>query len=410
MRTLCFAVLLAMFCIAGCGEEPTALAPETPELVGLPTAVAVEDHERILARVPSSATVRTALADFQKAHESKFALPGTGMNIVVPDPAQGIYTCQDAVDAAAPGATITVLPGSVFEDVLLNVPDIVFRTSGPVDLHGTLYVVADRVTITGFNVLMPPTPTASPGIYVANTDGARVLDNTLSGWTSRAIFLDASRNALVENNRILSSYIGVHMVGAIGVRLSANTLSDLTLAVCAEKCAAGLIEKSAISDAMFAITLVWGSGNTIDATKLDTHNSGITLCDTEGNFVTANRFTSGNCGVRLLRSHGNEILDNNILYARRDGFLLDCSNANQLKRNDTGSGADGVHLTGTSAGNALVGTLALGHTGRGIVLDANTADNLVTLSEAYGNAGCDIVNYGVGNVFVDNDAGCTFGF
>ena len=46
----------------------------------------------------------------------------------------------------------------------------------------------------------------------------------------------------------------------------------------------------------------------------------------------------------------------------------------------------------------------------GIELEYLTYANTVTLSKAHGNLGCDIVQLGSGNTFIDNEAGCTQGF
>src|SRR5881394_262157 len=69
-------------------------------------------------------------------------------------PSGSIATIQQAIAAAAPGDTITVLPGSYDESVFVGTTGLKFQAAtetGPVAVTGFL-VVAEKVEINGFNV------------------------------------------------------------------------------------------------------------------------------------------------------------------------------------------------------------------------------------------------------------------
>jgi len=410
MRALILlAGLLALGAIVGCGEEATITAPD-PAQPAVAPGEAGPDLDRLPGRPYDLASLPRPDAGRASIRGSAVAPGMLGLNITVPDPPNGIYTCQDGVDAAVPGATITVLPTSVVEDVVFHVSDITFRAQGTVELFGTMTVVADRVRIEGFTIAAPMLPSVPVGVWVLGRDGVVIQDDRLSGWDC-AVLLQGTQDARVQDSRLASGFIGVGLQGSSRTVMANNVFDELVYGVHSSDSPAGRIRDNTFTHVAYGVLLDHGHGSTVQRNTATATEIALLSMRTHESTVADNVLAGGNWGIELYDSHFNRYTDNKVVFARIDGILIDDSNGNTLLRNDTlGQGDDGLDVHGGSNGNTIIGTVSLGHANNGIELESRTHENLLANSKAHGNASCDIVNYGAANVFQNNEADCTYGF
>ena len=159
---------------------------------------------------------------------------GWASEIVVPS--DSIATIQDAVNAAAPGDTIKVLPGNYDEDVFVGARALKLHAeteAGPVAVTSFL-VLAEEVEIKGFDVSNGimlidsargrvsnnSVSSGGIGIYVSGSPGAQIDHNTVDA--DGGIFVSACPEALVDHNKIDADYIGIYVEDSRGARVNHN--------------------------------------------------------------------------------------------------------------------------------------------------------------------------------------------
>ena len=159
---------------------------------------------------------------------------GWASEIVVPS--DSIATIQDAVNAAAPGDTITVLPGSYDEDVFVGTPGLKFHAeteAGPAAVTSFL-VLAEEVEIKGFDVSNGimlidsargqvsnnSVSTGGIGIYVSGSPAAQIDHNTVDA--DGGIFVSSCPAARVDHNKLDADYIGIYVEDSRGARVDHN--------------------------------------------------------------------------------------------------------------------------------------------------------------------------------------------
>jgi len=179
---------------------------------------------------PRSTTLSLALA-----LAATLPLGAWAGEIVVPS--DTITTIQDAVNAAAPGDTIKVLPGSYNESLFVGTPGLKFHAeteAGPVAVIGFL-VLAEQVEINGFAVSSDGiTFIASPngrvsnnsvstggiGIFVLDSPGTQINNNTVDG--DSGIWVSACDAAIVDHNKIDAAYLGIYVEDSEGAQVDHN--------------------------------------------------------------------------------------------------------------------------------------------------------------------------------------------
>ena len=179
---------------------------------------------------PSSTAITLALA-----LAAALPLGAWASEIVVPS--DSIATVQDAVNAAAPGDTIKVLPGSYNESVFVGTSGLKLKAeteAGPVAVIGFL-VLAEQVEIKGFDVSSDGiTLIASPngrvsnnsvstggiGIFVLDSPATQINNNTLDA--DSGIWVSACDAAIVDHNKIDAAYLGIYVEDSDGAQVDHN--------------------------------------------------------------------------------------------------------------------------------------------------------------------------------------------
>jgi len=128
---------------------------------------------------------------------------------------------QDAVDAANNGDTITVSPGTYYENVFVNKSvnlvgagaDVTTIHASDPDTH-VLYIRTDGVNISGFTITGGTGgthPLDSAGIFLSITNNTTIFDNNISN-NFYGIFIFSGLNNNLTRNFVISNYYGIFLM------------------------------------------------------------------------------------------------------------------------------------------------------------------------------------------------------
>ncbi len=255
-----------------------------------------------------------------------FATPAFATTTVSVCPTGCAYnTITDAVNAASPGDTVDVQPGTYPESVAVT-KALTIRASAPgtTVIPGPGYndagfkLQASDVTIEGFTIGNRSAMTQTIGIDVANTSGARILDNNL-----------------VHNQR------GVSLAGATDVIVSGDRFSDNN--------GSGPYDNAGL----------WGdnvAGITVEGSTFTGHtNTAINLAGSSAVNITGSTFTdNGNVAV-IANDTGVTVSDNTGTLMSGSGVYLNGSSNVTISGNDLAAkgGGNGVSVATGAASSAV---------------------------------------------------------
>jgi len=155
-----------------------------------------------------------------------------GNTIYVDDDGGADYTSiQDAVDAASDGDTIYIYSGTYYEHVKINTSIVLQgedKESTIIDAGGSgdaVFVTADNVEITGFNVI-------NSGPY----------------WPSSGIELHQNKECVVTENIVSNCCIGIHAFITSDVTISKNTVTDSEFGIRVQKTKFSTITRNTMQD------------------------------------------------------------------------------------------------------------------------------------------------------------------
>ncbi len=222
---------------------------------------------------------------------------------------------QEAINAASPGDTIIVYPGTYTENIIvdksltINSESSAESTIIEADYHNDyiFYIIADNVIIDGFTIRGAWGLTGG-GIYIKNANYC-TLSNNIIAYNALGIYLEQSLHTEIISNQI------VHQNNMYGI----------------------IFESS--------------SNNIIINNSLD-HNFwyGIYLTDSSSlNIIENNNISNNAYGVKFYSSNNNDIINNNISSNRIDGIYLRYSNDNSVINNTiSDNDASGISLESSS--------------------------------------------------------------
>ena len=211
-------------------------------------------------------------------------------------------TIQQAVDAAAPGATIFVDDGVYPENVVVDKPVAIQSVNGYLSTAvvsttggNVFFVSAPDVTIHGFDVYGALTY-GRAGIYFApGSDGGMAIDN-------RCGFDSSNRN-----------HSGIRIAGASNIVVSGL--------VCQVPSLYGIRAEST-SNSEFVDSIIEQQGF-----------GGVSISGGSGNLVNNNTVRYNRDGIRLFQSPGNIVSDNNCSNNDESGVEVDQSDSTSLQGN-----------------------------------------------------------------------------
>jgi len=198
-------------------------------------------------------------------------------------------TIEEAIEAAAPGDTITIAPGIYNESLVINktLRILGIKGSDPEFAGGgsgiavTLLPGASGSTVAGIVIT-----DWDQGVFIKNCSDCKIYDNIIS-------LMDYSGMAL-EGNNAANNFI------------YSNTFQDNSIAInLTESSTGNTIHSNAISLNDIGLDLVESSGNTIYANTISENAVGINMSNSNDNTIYWNNFESNTQQVILTNSLGN---------------------------------------------------------------------------------------------------------
>ncbi len=259
------------------------------------------------------------------------AVPASAATLTVGAGGQ-FKTIQQAVDAAKPGDTVLVAPGTYTENVVVSKPLTITgnATVNAADSSKDVFLITspgvhiDGLTISG----------GETGVNVAGVASCAITNITEHGNVF-AVYLANATNSVVSNNNLANNHYGVYCDYATSTTIANNVATGEA-----------------------------GGGNAA------TYSDGINLYYSDSNNVTQNNLNANHVyGISLFHSSGNDISNNTISADELIGVRLgDASNNNTLSFNTIG-------------GNGQLGILILNAQGNQIYLN-NFVNQPVAISDA----------------------------
>jgi parallel beta-helix repeat protein len=310
---------------------------------------------------------------------------------------------QAAVDAASPGDTILVRPGTYQEQVtigpdkdgltlrgqadhkaVIEAPSTFTGDHALVDVDGATGVVVDGFTITG------PSADLDFGVLVENGASATVRDNVISDirsdplsgiQTGIGVWVDTGSTANVLDNVIVRYQKGGIVALDDGTHLVAAG-NTITGAGPTDVIAQNGIEVAVGAEAVIANNKI--SGNLYTGTDADA--AGVIVFQAGRVVVTGNRLT-GN-GIAVLGEEQTAplfVTANDIRGSASDGISLDGVDKAVVAGNQvSGSGRDGIRLEDTT--NTLVSANRVtGSAEYGIAVVGASSGNTIVFNSARGS-------------------------
>ncbi|RJS71684.1 hypothetical protein CW714_05405, partial [Methanophagales archaeon] len=188
---------------------------------------------------------------------------------------------QDAVDAASPGDTIIVYPGTYTENVDINKDHLTIKSENGADStivqavnpnDHVFEVTADYVNITGFTVI-GATGRYPSGIYLNSANHCSISNNNVSDNFYGIYLKNNSNNNIIASNSASNNWVGVILGYASNNAISSNDLntnvkSGIWLSYSSSNT---IINNDVRSNSYNGISLYYSGNNTLKENTISDH-------------------------------------------------------------------------------------------------------------------------------------------
>jgi parallel beta-helix repeat protein len=248
------------------------------------------------------------------------AVPASAANLTVGTGGQ-FKTIQEAVDAAKPGDTVLVAPGTYTENVVVSKPLTITgnATVNAADSSKDVFLITspgvhiDGLTISG----------GETGVNVAGVASCAITNITEHGNVF-AVYLANATNSIVSNNNLANNHYGVYCDYATSNTIANNVATGES----------GGGNNATYSDGIY---LYYSNSNNVTQNNLsDNHVYGISLFYSSGNDISNNTIQANdNIGVRLGEAADNNTLSfNTIGGSSQLGILILNAQGNRIYLNN----------------------------------------------------------------------------
>ena len=248
------------------------------------------------------------------------AVPASAATLTVGAGGQ-FKTIQQAVDAAKPGDTVLVAPGTYTENVVVSKPLTITgnATVNAADSSKDVFLITspgvhiDGLTISG----------GETGVNVAGVASCAITNITEHGNVF-AVYLANATNSVVSNNNLANNHYGVYCDYATSTTIANNVATG----------EAGGCNAATYSDGIY---LYYSDSNNVTQNNLsDNHVYGISLFHSSGNDISNNTIQANDdIGVRLGEAADNNTLSfNTIGGSSQLGILILNAQGNQIYLNN----------------------------------------------------------------------------
>jgi parallel beta-helix repeat protein len=277
----------------------------------------------------------TSYVNYMPWYGSSTTTPSSENVFVTYNPTRVVTdTIQGGIDAAHPGDTIYVNPGTYYENVIVNktvtliandTANTIINGSGSGDV---VQITADWVNMSGFTVTNSGSASGDAGIEV--TSDNTYIHNITSSSNLRGFIITSSSGSVFEHNHAWGNARGFQLESSTSTTLSSN------------------IVNSSSSDGFF---LTGSQGNVITNNTITTAQIyGILLHASSGNSITHNTISNNGYGIEIRFSSSCTIEYNSITTNVNDGIIIQHSSpSNTVQYNSIyGNGDYGIEADSSS--------------------------------------------------------------
>jgi len=207
-------------------------------------------------------------------------------------------------------------PAILVKSYQVTLEDLTIQTSG----YGIILRDADRAILQNNTITWIKPEANKPkqkgnGIDLYNSNGTLIKNNHITGVRD-AIYLEKSRNARIQGNKLSRTRYGIHCMYIDGSSVIDNE------------------GQYNITGAMvMGVKNVVVSGNVFRRQSQNVHSQGILLYDVQSSSINKNVVEGNRVGIYMEQSSENE-LSNNAVLRNFIGIQLINSNSNQFDRNE----------------------------------------------------------------------------
>jgi nitrous oxidase accessory protein len=274
-----------------------------------------------------------------------------------------------AISAARAGDTVRVAPGSYRENLVIDKPLTLEGVGKPVVSAGghgdVVRVRAKDVTISGLALRDSGAnlDAQNAGVYIQpGSDRARVADCDLAG-NLFGIWLEESADATIERNTIVGRRDlvspdrgnGIQVYNTQGSRVIGNTVSFTRDGIYVDYSRHALFRGNRLHDVRYGTHYM----NTNDSTWEDNeswHNrGGLALMEVRKLVVRGNRAWGNEEHGIMLRTIQDSLIENNVVAGNDRGFFIYDAEFNTVRGNLVIGNRSGVQLTAGSSNNTVDG-------------------------------------------------------
>lgn len=288
------------------------------------------------------------------------------------------FSIQDAIDHSQENDSIVLISGTYFESLVIDHPiDLYSLTLDPSDVIITdnsssfvIHILSDNVKITGMTITGQNDTYPATGILIDSADNSQIQDNVITN-TQNGIYIEQSSGALIQNNTVISNTEhGIYLLDSRMNKLEGNNIQNNKRGIYFDSSDKNTLTRNYIKNNQnYGLALRKSSLNSISQNQLDLNNIGLALTSANKNIITennaneneqyglflwesvsntinSNTFTeNGNSGIYLLSpSKDNKIKNNLFLRNQKNGITIDSTDNNTITDNEfTSNGEYGIY-------------------------------------------------------------------